>query len=65
MQVLKDNRISSKPGVMNAYTEKPYRGYQCSLPKSEKARQTIILLSMYNGLNNSGIYLIIKVIKKI
>jgi perosamine synthetase len=65
MQILKDNGISSKPGVMNAHTEKPYSGYQWSLPNSEKARQAIIILPMYNGLNNTEIELIIKVIKKI
>lgn len=51
MQRLLDSGISSRRGIMNAHQEPPY-GSMFSLPHSEKARDSVILLPLYTGMTH-------------
>ena len=55
IQYLLDNGVASKPGVMNAHSEKPYIDVEWKLINSEKARDNIILLPFYIGLEEKDI----------
>jgi len=65
MQYLLDNRVSSKPGVMNIHKEKPYSSSGFSLPESEKARSEVILIPVYDGLDENEIKSITKLLRKL
>lgn len=48
MQALLDRGIASRPGVMNSHREKAYADYPAvSLPHSEEARDTVLMLPLY------------------
>ncbi|MDD2542393.1 MAG: DegT/DnrJ/EryC1/StrS family aminotransferase [Desulfuromonadaceae bacterium] len=54
MQHLLDNGISTRRGIMNAHQEIPYAcGVQ--LPHSENARDSVILLPVFNGMKESDV----------
>lgn len=55
MQVLLDKGISTRPGIMNAHLEDPYKSQQWSLMHSEYARAQTILIPLYHGLLDSEI----------
>ncbi len=47
MQRLLDRGIATRPGVMNAHRQKPYRSSIWNLPETEKARDATILLPAF------------------
>ena len=49
MQRLLDAEISTRRGIMNAHQEPAYLS-MCSLPYSEQARDSGILLPLYTGM---------------
>lgn len=50
MQVLLDNGIASRRGIMNAHQEQAYSKAAYALPQSEAARDRVILLPLYPGM---------------
>lgn len=55
MQLLLDNKIATRPGIMNAHSERPYNNSFFALPESEKARIEVILLPIFQGLSDVDI----------
>lgn len=55
IQYLRDNGISSRPGIMNAHQEKPYSNLNYKLPESEKAREEVLLFPIHKGLTEIDI----------
>jgi dTDP-4-amino-4,6-dideoxygalactose transaminase len=52
MQKLLEHGISTRRGIMNAHQEGAYAGSaQPPLPKSEEARDSVVLLPLYNEMN--------------
>lgn len=47
MQVLLDNGVATRPGVMNSHEEAPYHNDLFDLPESERARQEVLLLPIF------------------
>ncbi|MDO8748394.1 MAG: DegT/DnrJ/EryC1/StrS family aminotransferase [Candidatus Omnitrophota bacterium] len=62
MQFLLDKGISSRPGIMNAHQEKPYAS-NISLKNSELSRDSVILLPIFNGMENKQVKEVINSIK--
>jgi len=62
MQQLLDAGISTRRGIMNAHQEQPYLG-QWSLPDSERARDSVILLPLYAGMTEAEVETVITRIK--
>ena len=54
MQLLLDRGISTRRGIMNAHQEPAYRSI-CSPAHSEKARDSAILLPLFNGMTESEV----------
>ncbi|NJB69217.1 dTDP-4-amino-4,6-dideoxygalactose transaminase [Desulfobaculum xiamenense] len=54
MQRLLDRGVASRPGVMNAHAEPPYRT-GLRLPHSEDARERVVLLPMFNGMSEADV----------
>lgn len=65
IQQLLHSGISSKPGIMNAHTEKPYKPQRWTLENSEQARQSTVLLPCYDTLSNEDIRKIAETLKSI
>jgi perosamine synthetase len=63
MQVLFDNGIQSKPGVMNAHSERPYRDQMWNLPNSESVRNSRILIPLYDSIERAQMDHIVNTIK--
>jgi dTDP-4-amino-4,6-dideoxygalactose transaminase len=59
---LLENGISTRPGIMNAHQEAPYRGHG-RLKDSEEARDSVILLPLYCGLKDREICRIAEVLR--
>lgn len=55
MQYLLDNGIASRPGIMNAHQELPYRNSHFVLPESEHARASTLLLPLFHLLREEDI----------
>jgi len=53
MQALLDARISTRRGIMNAHQERAYAGRTWTLPESESARDSIILLPLFAGMSRA------------
>ncbi len=64
IQKLLDAGISTRRGIMNAHQEKTY-GSSVVLENSETARDTIILLPIYYGLDEADVNRIIQEIKNV
>lgn len=64
MQYLLDETISTRRGIMNAHQEPPYRNH-FSLRNSELARDSVILLPFFNGMNEQEIEKVTQKLKKI
>jgi dTDP-4-amino-4,6-dideoxygalactose transaminase len=62
MQQLLDQGISTRRGIMNAHQEAPY-GSNISLPDSEKARDFVILLPIYNDMEEDDLKEVVKGVK--
>lgn len=54
MQYLLNRNVSNRRGVMNAHQERPYLS-KASLKNSESARDSVILLPMFNGIKEKQI----------
>jgi dTDP-4-amino-4,6-dideoxygalactose transaminase len=65
LQYLLDHDISAKPGIMNAHQEKPFLPLGWSLPESEKARDEVVLLPAFVGLEEESIEKIASLLKKL
>jgi len=65
MQYLLDNGISTRRGIMNAHQEPPYRSARWNLPLSEKARDTTLLIPIFDSLSGPDIERIVTSLKKI
>jgi len=65
MQYLLDKDISTRPGIMNAHQEKIYNQRSFSLPNSELARDTVVLLPLYNAMSQDEINQVIKAVKNV
>ena len=63
MQYLLDNKVASRPGIMNAHEEKTYSGFKYNLKESEKAKKSTILMPIYHGLNEKDIRRIANLIR--
>jgi dTDP-4-amino-4,6-dideoxygalactose transaminase len=59
MQQLLDQGISTRRGIMNAHQEVPYSS-NITLPDSEKARDFVILLPIYNDMSESDLKEVVK-----
>ena len=55
MKYLLDNGVASRPGIMNAHTEKPFFDVGWNLENSEKARDEVILLPLFVGMEEKDI----------
>ncbi|MEW5819937.1 MAG: DegT/DnrJ/EryC1/StrS family aminotransferase [Cyanobacteriota bacterium] len=65
MQTLLDNGISSGYGIMNAHEYLPYSNSGFKLSESEKARKEVILLPIYQDLNEECIEKISNILRKL
>lgn len=65
MQILLDNDIASRRGIMNAHQEPAYSGISYVLPQSESARDNVILLPLYAGMTEDELKKVVEVLKKI
>ncbi len=59
MQHLLDRGISTRRGIMNAHQEPPYTS-DMPLRHSERARDTVILLPIFNGMNETDVDEVVK-----
>jgi perosamine synthetase len=59
MQHLLDNGISTRRGIMNAHQEQPYAS-DLALPHSENARDSVILLPVFNGMKEGDVEEVVK-----
>lgn len=59
MQSLLDQGISTRRGIMNAHQEPPYV-FNAPRRHSEKARDTVILLPVFNGMKESEVEEVVK-----
>lgn len=62
IQILFDNGIMTKPGIMNAHQEEVYRDLNIILPESEKARKEVILLPLHSALKESEVNTICEIL---
>ena len=65
MQYLLNNGIATRPGIMNAHTEKVYSNLKFKLPESEKNSNEVILFPIYIGLDEKIIKRIADIISEI
>jgi dTDP-4-amino-4,6-dideoxygalactose transaminase len=47
--------IASRPGIMNAHQQAPYRPAGWSLPRSELAREQVLLLPLFSGMGAESV----------
>nr|WP_298435891.1 DegT/DnrJ/EryC1/StrS family aminotransferase [Geobacter sp.] len=59
MQHLLDLGISTRRGIMNAHQEPAYAA-PCTLPHSERARDSVMLLPLFNGMKESEVEAVTK-----
>jgi len=64
MQKLLDSGITTRRGIMNAHQEPPYSDIRRRLEASERARDAVVLLPLYNGLKKDEQDHVIKTIKE-
>lgn len=64
MQKLLDQGVATRRGIMNAHQEKPYQNPTHVLPNSEKARDSVILLPLYNDMSDQETQTVINSIKE-
>ncbi len=53
MQHMQEHGVATRRGIMNSLQEHPYSEVQWSLPVSEKCRDLVILLPLFDSLTNS------------
>lgn len=59
MQHLLDRGISTRRGIMNAHQEPPYTSNR-HLPHSEEARDSVLLLPVFNGMGDGDVEAVVK-----
>lgn len=65
MQLLLDQGITTRRGIMNAHQEPPYRHANWSLPKSELCRERTILLPLFAGMSDQDLEFVSNTIRVI
>jgi dTDP-4-amino-4,6-dideoxygalactose transaminase len=55
MRRLLGEGIASRPGIMNAHQEAPYRAAGWQLPRSEEAREQVLLLPLFTGMGEESV----------
>ncbi len=65
MQHLLDKGIATRRGIMNAHQETPYIDGPWSLPKSELARDQVILLPLFPGIGMENLIYISSIIQDV
>lgn len=65
MQFLLDKGIATRRGIMNAHQETPYANEAWSLPKSESARDQVILLPLFPGIGMESLKYISTIIQDV
>lgn len=65
MQRLLNDGIATRRGIMNAHQEPPYNNFSGPLPKSEYARDNVILLPLYNGMTDDVQSKIVKPLRNV
>ncbi|WP_462328168.1 DegT/DnrJ/EryC1/StrS family aminotransferase, partial [Desulfobaculum sp.] len=63
MQRLLDAGIATRPGVMNAHTEAPYRT-ALALPQSEAARAHVVLLPIFNTMTDEQADTVVREVRR-
>lgn len=63
MQRLLDAGIATRPGVMNAHTEAPYRT-ALALPQSEAARAHVVLLPIFNTMTDEQVDAVVREVRR-
>ncbi len=63
MRRLLDEGVASRPGIMNAHQEAPYRAAGWSLPRSEAARERVVLLPLFSGMSQENIETVVTAIR--
>ena len=56
MQRMLDLGIATKPGIMNAHQEMPYRNSHFELPLSEAAREQVMLLPLFHAMTEEDVH---------
>lgn len=64
MQRMLDAGIATRPGVMNAHTELPYRS-SLSLAESETARESVVLLPVFNTMTEEQVATVVQEIRRV
>lgn len=64
MRTLLHNGIASRPGIMNAHQEAPYRPAGWQLPVSEAAREQVVLLPLWSGMGDEGVETVVGAIRR-
>jgi dTDP-4-amino-4,6-dideoxygalactose transaminase len=65
MRTLLRNGIATKRGIMNAHLEPTYNQFYYSLPESESAQNTVVLLPFFNGIKEKDISKVINSLKTV
>lgn len=65
MHLLLNDGIATRRGIMNAHQEPPYNNFSGPLPKSEHARDNVILLPLYNGMTDDVQNKIVKPLRNV
>lgn len=65
MQRLLDAGISTRRGIMNAHQEPPYRDAAWSLPLSEEARDSVVLLPVFCPMSDAQLQRILEALRGI
>jgi dTDP-4-amino-4,6-dideoxygalactose transaminase len=63
MRRLLSQGIASRPGIMNAHQEAPYRAAGWSLPRSEAARERVLLLPLFSGMSQENVETVVLAIR--
>ena len=64
MQQLLDSGVSTRRGIMNTHQEPAYTQI-CSLPQSEAARDSVILLPLFYGMKDEEVEEVVRVIRNV
>jgi len=64
MRKLLHDGIASRPGIMNAHQEAPYRPAGWKLPVSEAAREQVVLLPLWSGMGDEGVEQVVVAIRR-
>jgi len=65
MQFLLDKGIATRRGIMNAHQELSYQSANWSLPKSESARDQVVLLPLFPGIGMESLRYISTIVQDI